>query len=160
MKPARFIPTLLPALLMAQVSGTALADNAPVLVVPGRADVPVMINGYDASWGIVEGDWGLYRPGAVSPTVIPSPVALPLPPAKRWFPSLGAAPNSGRYEIEPPANRPLPPQAQSYHREWGTSSDMSVPAAPPGPQVVAPSAEFNFNSRDRKRSRGHHHGSH
>jgi len=158
MNPGRSLSFMVLTLALAQASGAARADNAPVLVVPGRADVPVMINGYDASWGIVEGDWGLYRPGAVSPTVIPSPVALPLPPAKRWFPSLGAAPHSGRYEIEPPANRPLPPPAQSYHREWGTSSDMSVPAAPPGPAVIAPSAEFNFHSR--RRWRDDHHGSH
>jgi hypothetical protein len=119
-------------------SGTALADHAPSLVVPGRADYPVMVNGYDASWGVVEGDWGLHRPGFVSPTVIPSPIAAPLAPAKHFFPSLGAAPYSGRYEIEPPANRALPPPAQSFHRDWSTSSDMSVPATAPSayPEVI------------------------
>jgi hypothetical protein len=48
----------------------AAGDNAPVIVVPGKRGVPVIINGRDASWAIVEGDWGLYRPGAVPVTVI------------------------------------------------------------------------------------------
>jgi hypothetical protein len=140
--------------LLAQV-GTARADSAPALVIPSRPDLPVMINGYDASWGVVEGDWGLYRPGAVSPTVIPAPTAMPLAPARPWYPSLGAAPHAGRYEVEPPANRVLPPPAQSYHRDWSSSSDMSVPAAPPGPQVVAPSAEFNnFYPNNQRNRRG------
>ncbi len=132
----------------------AHADHAPALVVPGRADVPVMINGYDASWGVVEGDWGLYRPGFVSPTVIPAPTAAPLGPARHYFPSLGAAPYSGRYEIQPPANRVLPPPAQSFHRDWSTSSDMSVHATSPtptGPEVVPPQGEFNPERREMHR---------
>lgn len=52
------------------VGNAAAGDNAPVIVVPGKRGVPVMINGRDASWAIVEGDWGLYRPGAVPVTVI------------------------------------------------------------------------------------------
>jgi len=48
----------------------ARADHAPAIVVPGRPDVPVIINGRDARGAIVIGDWGLYRPGAVAPTVI------------------------------------------------------------------------------------------
>ena len=55
----------------------ARADHAPNYVVPGRPDVPVIINFFDASWGVVEGEWGLYRPGAVSPTVIPAPHVMP-----------------------------------------------------------------------------------
>ena len=39
-------------------AGVARADHAPAYVVPGRSDVPVMINGYDASWGVTVGDWG------------------------------------------------------------------------------------------------------
>ena len=34
-----------------------------------------MINGIDASWGVVEGEFGLDRPGAVTPTVIYRPLA-------------------------------------------------------------------------------------
>ena len=58
----------------------AHADHAPNYVVPGRPDVPVIINFFDASWGVVEGEWGLYRPGAVSSTVIPAPYVMPRTP--------------------------------------------------------------------------------
>jgi hypothetical protein len=43
--------------------GVARADHAPSIVVPGRPDVPVIINGRDARGAIVYGDWGLTRPG-------------------------------------------------------------------------------------------------
>ena len=117
----------------------ARADSAPAFVVPGRPDVPVMVNGYNAAWGVIEGDWGLYRPGAVPLTVIPAPDQAPLPPERHYFPSLGAAPHAGRYEIEPPANRQLPPPAPSFHRTWSSSSDNSQPVTeyPPVPPVIA-----------------------
>jgi hypothetical protein len=82
--------SLLVGLLLAGLSGApvARADNYPVIVVPGKRGVPVIINGRDASWSIVEGDWGLYRPGAVPVTVIsPRPwVVLPYaaPPPYRY----------------------------------------------------------------------------
>ena len=130
----------------------ASADHGPVYVVPGRPDVPVIINGYDAAWGVVESDWGLYRPGHLAPTVIPAPFTPPLPPARRWFPSLGGLPYSGRLEVEPPANRPLPPQAPSYHRSWESGSDPLPPTeyAPSPPMVVAP--EINTGRRRFKKS--------
>ncbi len=132
----RLYPVLMSALIALGAMSGARADNAPAFVVPGRADVPVMINGYDASWGVVEGDWGLYRPGWVSPVVIPAPALAPLPPARHYFPSLGAAPHSGRYEIEPPADRRLPRPAPTYYRDWSTSSDMSAPVTTNPPPVI------------------------
>jgi hypothetical protein len=129
-------------------AGAAQADHAPAYVVPGRSDVPVMINGYDASWGVVSGDWGLYRPGAVAVTVVPSPY-VPQPPyyrpVPRYFPSLGGAPKVGRYEINPPAHRPMPPQAQPFHQSWSASSDMSRPVtdyAPTGPMFISPEVDM------------------
>ncbi len=122
--------------------GAARADHQPAYVVPARPDVPVMINGYDASWGVVEGDWGLYRPGAVSPAVIPSPYAAPLRPAPRYFPSLGGVPYVGRHEIEPPPDRVLPPPAEPYFRSWSSGSDPHQPVteyAPAPPMIVSPS---------------------
>lgn len=123
----------------------ARADHEPAYVVPGRPDVPVMINGYDASWGVVESDWGLYRPGAVAPAVIPSPFARPLPPARRYFPSMGGVPYVGRHEVEPPANRQLPPPAESYHRSWSSQSDMRRPVTevPQIPPVMMGPLEFH-----------------
>jgi hypothetical protein len=127
----------------------AHADHAPVLVVPGRPNVPVPINGYNAAWGVVEGGWGLYRPGAApGVTVYPSPYVPPLepeppvryrPPA-HYFPTLGTQPFVGRLEIEPPANRPMPKPAEGYSRSWSAES-MDVPPtqyAPTPPMMISP----------------------
>ncbi len=117
----------------------ARADHAPNYVVPGRPDVPVIINFFDASWGVVEGEWGLYRPGAVSPTVIPAPYVMPrmsgealLPFARRHPPTRAASKSSRR------PNRQLPPPAPSYHRSW-TSESQNLPAteyAPTPPVII------------------------
>ena len=141
--------------LTALLSGVpcALADHAPNYVVPGRPDVPVIINFFDASWGVVEGEWGLYRPGAVSPTVIPAPYVMPRTQAKPYYPSLGGIPYRGRLEIEPPANRELPPPAPSYHRSW-TSESQNLPAteyAPTPPVIIGGDVDYN----DRRRRRRH-----
>lgn len=112
----------------------AHADHQPVVAV---GNAPVIIGGHDASGAVVEGDWGLYRPGQVTPTVF-----FPyLPHADRWYtrayyPFTGHRPRYGRYEIIPPANRRLPPPAESFHRSWSTASDplpaqIEYPATPP-----------------------------
>ena len=41
----------------------ARAQTGPVVVVPGKHGVPVIINGVIADGAIVYGDWGLARPG-------------------------------------------------------------------------------------------------
>ncbi len=134
-------------------ASAAQADHAPAYVIPGRSDVPVMINGYDASWGVVSGDWGLYRPGAVAVTVYPSPY-VPQPPiyrpVPRYFPSLGVAPKVGRFEINPPAHRPLPPQAQPFHQSWSAKSNPGpvTDYAPTGPMFISPEVDV---TRDRRR---------
>ena len=72
-------------LLFAVAASPAFAQRAPEIVIPGKAGVPVYINGIDASWGVVEGDFGLDRPGMVTPTVIYRPVttvALPMRSSK------------------------------------------------------------------------------
>lgn len=138
----------------------AYADHAPNYVVPGRPDVPVIINFFDASWGVVEGEWGLYRPGAVSPTVIPAPYVMPRVSAKPYFPSLGGPAYKGRLEIEPPANRQLPPPAPSYHRSWSSES-QNLPATeytPTQPVIVGGDVDVNnFDRRRRHKRRPHHH---
>ncbi len=116
---------------------------APIIVIPGRADVPVVIDGYDAAYAVVEGDCGLSRPGHVHPRIVSGPVIIPGPAYERgYYPSYGRRPGYGRYEIQPPANRALPPPAQSYRRDWTTQSDpfpatLDPPANPP-PVIVAP----------------------
>jgi hypothetical protein len=118
----------------------ARADKAPVFVIPGRPGVPVMINGYDASYTVVEGDWGLDRPGHMPAAIVSGPLLGPAPyDSGAWYPREGRRPGYGRREIEPPRNRRLPPPAPSYHREWGTQS-QSLPATIPDDQSPVYSA--------------------
>lgn len=149
---------LLTAIVMA--APNAYADHAPNYVVPGRPDVPVIINFFDASWGVVEGEWGLYRPGAVSSTVIPAPYVTPRNRAKPYFPSLGGPSYKGRLEIEPSVNRQLPPPAPSYHRSW-TSESQNLPATEyaPSPEVImGPDAEqFGGRQSNRQHHKRHRH---
>ena len=123
-------------------SGTALADSAPVLVIPGRAGVPIIINGIDASYAVVEGDWGLGKNVHVTPTIYGGRIADPVPNVGHYYPSAGHLPGYGRLEIEPPANRPLPKPAESYYQSWSAQStpqpvQPEVPFYPP-PVILAP----------------------
>lgn len=142
----------------------AHADHQPGFVIPGRPDVPVIINGIDASFAVVEGDWGLYRPGAAPVTVIPPLDAPPrrYAPARPYFPSLGGRPYAGRHEIEPPADRVLPKPAPVFRRSWSAES-MPVPPTEytPTPSIYGNmpmdgsqqggSADQNDNRRDSRR---------
>jgi hypothetical protein len=120
----------------------ALADSSPVLVIPGRAGVPIIINGVDASYAVVEGDWGLGKGVHVTPTVYGGRPVDPAPQVGHYYPSLGHRPGYGRLEIEPPADRRLPQPAESYHQSWSSQStpqpvQPEVPFYPP-PIIVAP----------------------
>ena len=132
------------AIALAILLGTAVtasAQTGPVIAIPGRAGVPVIINGRDASWAVVEGDWGLAKNLHVQPTVLGGWDATYVKPVGRYFPSSGQIPGYGRVEIEPPANRALPPQAESFYRSWSAESaapvEQPVPQNPP-PIIVAP----------------------
>jgi hypothetical protein len=143
---------LVHAALLLIVSGSpALAQRIPTIVIPGRLDVPVVINGVDASWSVVEGDYGLDRPIGMVPTVIYRPFTVVVPgngpygrPPKmpiygpRYFPSTGERPGYGRLEVVPPPNRPLPPPAESFFQGWGAQSapgPATVYAPFPAPQI-------------------------
>jgi hypothetical protein len=127
-------------LVLGAMTATAVADTGPVIVIPSRAGVPIMIEGVDASFSVVEGDWGLGKSIHVSPTVYGGwPAALPRP-AGRYFPRTGRRPGYGRYEINT-APRVLP-GAESYYRSWSTESPRGyeqgfVPPDPP-PIIYAP----------------------
>jgi hypothetical protein len=128
------------ALALAILIGTtsaALADSGPVIVIPGRPGVPIIINGVDASYAVVEGDWGLGKGLHVRPTVYGGRYVDPEPYVGHYYPSAGHAPNSGRLEIQPPANRRLPQPAESYHESW---SSQSTP--PPVQPMVQPEVPF------------------
>ena len=122
-------------------TGAALADSSPVLVIPGRAGVPIIINGIDASYAVVEGDWGLGKGVHVQPTVYGGRYVDPRPNVAHYYPSAGHMPGYGRLEIEPPRNRRLPQPAESFHQSWSAQSappaQPEVPLYPP-PVIVAP----------------------
>jgi hypothetical protein len=120
----------------------ALADTSPVLVIPGRPGVPIIINGVDASYAVVEGDWGLGKGVHVTPTVYGGRYVDSQPNVGHYYPSNGRLPGYGRLEIEPPANRRLPQPAESYYRSWSAQSipqpvQPEIPFYPP-PIIVAP----------------------
>jgi len=86
-----------------------------VIVIPSRPGVPVVSNGRDASYAVVEGDWGLSRPGAVPITVFGGSPILPKAVYTRrhsYLPKYGRVPERGRIEIEPAADRALPEPAE------------------------------------------------
>jgi hypothetical protein len=121
---------------------TALADSGPVIVIPGRAGVPIIINGIDASYAVVEGDWGLAKNVHVQPTIYGGRIIDPDPHVGHYYPSAGHSPGYGRLEIQPPTNRKLPQPAESYHESWSSQSappqaQPEVPFYPP-PVIIAP----------------------
>ena len=128
-------------------SVTALAGGSGGfdIVIPGRPGVPIIINGIDASYAVVEGQWGLGKREQVQPTIYGGRYIDPVPNVGHYYPSAGAMPGYGRLEIEPSPNRRLPKPAESYHRSWSSSSaplpaDAEVPFYPP-PVIVAPQVD-------------------
>jgi hypothetical protein len=148
-----FVPV---ALLFALVATPAFAQREPEIVIPGKPGVPVMINGIDASWGVVEGEFGLDRPGVVAPTVIYRPLQVSVPYSEPgYFPRSDRKPGYGRLEIVPPPDAPKPPPAPSYFRSWSSQSQpgpvTDYPPYPVPPIVYAPTIDGNHHQK------GHHH---
>src|ERR1700760_2154618 len=105
-------------------AGFACAEsNGPVIAIPGRPGVPVIINGVDASYRVVEGDWGLDKGARMAPIVYGGVPAEPEPPVGHYYPSSGRLPGYGRLEIEP-ATKPRP--AESFHKTWTSESKQQV----------------------------------
>ena len=124
------------AILMAMTSTALAGGDGFNIVIPGRAGVPIIINGIDASYAAVEGDWGLSKGTQVQPTVYGGRYIDPVPNVGHYYPSAGHMPGYGRLEVEPPANRRLPQPAESYHQSWSAQSaplpaQSSVPVDPP-----------------------------
>src|SRR5262245_29221501 len=136
---------------------TAFAADGFAIVVPGRPGVPIIINGIDASYAVVEGDWGLAKGVHVQPTIYGGRYIAERQPADvgHYYPSLGLRPGYGRLEIEPPADRKLPKPAESYHQFWGaqsmplpadTTPQPEVPPYPP-PVILAPRGDDDIRNR-------------
>jgi hypothetical protein len=121
--------------LLLGMSSAAFAQGFEI-VVPGRPGVPIIINGIDASYAVLEGDFGLGKGVNNQPTIYGG--RLPAEPeVGHYYPSLGLKPAYGRLEIEPPPNRKLPKPAESYHQFWGAESAPNPPTLP-NPQAEVP----------------------
>jgi len=141
--------------LLALGTSPALAQTGPVIVIPGRPDVPIIENGVDVSWSVVESELGLARPGVLTPTVIyrpPPPIFVPYARASYqpgFFPSSGKTPGYGRLEQEPSPDQPPPKPAQSYRRSWSSHSantPADLPSTNPyGPMYISPIIAPSFN---------------
>jgi len=107
------------------------------IVVPVRPDVPIVINGIDVNYAVLEGSFGLGKGLNNQPTIYGGRLAPPEPNVGHYYPSLGMKPAYGRLEIQPPANRKLPQPAESYHDSWDAQS-MPLPATSPNPQPEVP----------------------
>jgi hypothetical protein len=150
------------ALVLAVTTSPALAQREPEIVIPGRPDVPVIINGVNASWGVVIGEFGLDRPGAMAPIVIYQPLLVSVPPyaVPAYFPKTGKKPGYGRLEINPPPDRPLPPPAPTYYRNWTSQSGAGpvtvYPDYPMPPVIVEPTFRGRRHGPPLKHSVGPH----
>lgn len=135
------------ATALAILIGTApasLASEGFDIVIPYRPGIPIIINGIDASYAAVDGQFGLGKGPQMQPTIYGGRLITHEPHVGHYYPSLGSKPGYGRMEIEPPANRKLPTPAESYSRSWGAESNMQpaepqVPMYPPA-VIVAPPA--------------------
>jgi hypothetical protein len=124
------------------MTSTALAGEGFDLVIPGRPGVPIIVNGIDVSYAVVEGDFGLGKGIHNQPTIYGGRYVDYAPNVGHYYPSSGHLPGYGRLEIEPPPNRRLPQPAQSYYQSWSAQSaplppQTDVPLNPP-PIIYAP----------------------
>ena len=88
------------------------------------------------------------RATQVQPTVYGGRYIDPVPNVGHYYPSAGHMPGYGRLEIEPPANRKLPQQAESYlpllvGAIGPAASASEMPANPP-PVIVAPQINYDW----------------
>ena len=100
------------AILIATTS-TAFAGGAGGfdIVIPGRPGVPIIINGVDASYAVVEGEWGLGKGEQVQPTIYggryidPHAQCRSLLSERRTYAGLRAARNSAAGQSQAAAAR-------------------------------------------------------
>ena len=138
---ARCVVLLLAGSLVATPAALLASESGPVIVVPGKAGVPVIMYGHDVSGAVIEGDWGLHRPGHIDPTIIYRyrPGFGPAAAGGGYYPRTGRAPGYGRKEADAP--RPAAP-AEPFTRSWSSQSDpgpvTTYPPYTPPPVILAP----------------------
>ncbi len=125
--------------------GSAGAETGPVIIIPGRAGVPIIMNGRDVSYAVIDGDWGLGKGQHLQPTIYGGQPIDPVPRVGHYYPSAGLQPGYGRLEIEPPEKPGGPQPAESYHQSWKSESEQQPvqpvqPAVPfyPPPVIAVP----------------------
>src|ERR1700682_6145677 len=117
MRRASSVVLVLGGVILGGASALA-ADSGPVIVLPGRHGLPVILNGVDVTGAVLEGDWGLYSPHMVGPTIIPAPVFIPgrAAPRDRPPPPPAPAPPRPRAPIAPGRASPIPCRRASIRR--------------------------------------------
>ena len=130
------------------MTSTAFAGGGFDIVVPYRPGVPIIINGIDASYAAIEGEWGLGKNEQVQPTIYGGRYIDTAPNVGHFYPSAGQMPGYGRLEIEPPAKRRLPQPAESYYNSWSSqSAPLPAQSTPPvDPPAVIYAPEINGNT--------------
>ena len=142
------------------------SDSGTVVVIPGRPDVPVIVNpfGFDAAYTIIEGDFGLNKPAQANAHIVVGPHVVAVPgPRRYYFPHSEHMPGYGRDEVQPPPGRRVTQTPQSYNRSWGAHSDplpaSTDPAYPMTIQpYVGPWGPWQGGRHHDPRSRGGDHG--
>ena len=139
--PAAWLTALVSGVCVVAMAAPVRAQTGPVIAIPTRPGVPIVIHGRDASYAMVEGDWGLARP-SIGVTVFGGAPLRPNPvyePRNRYHPRYGRTPERGRNEVEPPPDRVLPEPAESFSRSWSSSGEsQSSGAARPRVQQFIP----------------------
>ena len=134
------------------MTSAAFASEGFDIVIPGRPGVPIIINGVDASYAVIESELGLGKSVHMQPTIYGGRYIDPVPHVGHYYPSSGHLPGYGRLEIEPPANRRLPQPAESFHESWSAQStpQLEIPANPP-PVIVAPQIGDDWQHQHHRR---------
>ena len=100
------------------LAAPALAQTGPVIAIPGKFGVPVIMNGVIVDGAVIWGDWGLARP--THGVVVDGLVEFAPPPydSRSYYPQTGRKPRVGRQEVQPASHRARPTNfpARLVHR--------------------------------------------
>jgi len=131
---------IIAAVCAAMLAAPAFAQTGPVIAIPGKFGVPVIMNGVIVDGAVIWGDWGLARP--THGVVVDGLVEFAPPPydSRSYYPQTGRKPRVGRQEVQPASHRARP---TTFRRDWSTQSDFSRPVTEyppydPPPVILAP----------------------